>query len=559
MRRTRTDSTRAMWTIALALLAGAAVAFALAVPGQASEERVTSADAPPEEKGDPGPQDLVLNGTVHDEDGAGLADVDVHVMNRWVDDSGEEDDRGRYIQTVKADENGDFEAQVSEGEVEIMVDEDGYKQLIASLDVESNRTVDLPMRADDDVAQLEVTVQVDGEPLDARVIASSDERGSSTSAERSVRESGEGSEEGLRLEYRSSARSHAYESTGEDGTVTLELEPGTYEVAARADGHIREEVTVEVENETAVELSPIPVPDATLTVRGTVLDAETGEPVPHASVNVVNDRWGERQHVPADEDGVYEVQVPPGPVLVEAEADRSYVVECERAPGDAEPAYDDRCRAERATGYLPRVAPANGTAGEQVTVDLELPRAPAHDATLSGWVINETSEEGIPNATVTVRNEGTGERGHATTDEDGSFRIEVPAGYYTVRAHHPEHPAAAANAEVGAGEEARVVLEAPPGPAHRDRPHVMPHPQHEGATAEDAAGGDGEAREADTAAGARAPDETTYEGSGGGLGAYTAGEDGESRAPAPGPGVLATVAAAGLGALALGARLGSRP
>lgn len=555
----RTRSAFPMWLTLIALLAGAALALTLAATGQAVEGNNASGDmtvtrSDEEPYGDPGPQNLHLNGTVVDEDGQGLGGVELLVENHWVNRSDEEDDeRGHYRQTVATDENGFYSLNVSEGHIEIRIDEDGYQQLNAGFEIHEDRTVELPMRAEDeDAARLEVTVRVDGEIEDARVSvrpAEDETRGASES--RSVRKTGDG----IRLHYRSTVQDHAYERTDGDGTVTVELKPGTYEVQARADDHVPDRATVELAaNETtAVELSPVPVPADSLEVGGIVRDADSGEPVPGARVQVVNDRWGERAYAYADTEGRWSVSLPPGPVLVMGEADRGDVVPCEGAPEDAEPAHGDRCRVDRTPGYLERVAMANGSAGERVEVDLDLPRAPAYDATISGWVINETSEEGVPNATVTVRNALTGDWGRAEADADGSFSIDVQAGYYTVRAAHPDHPAGVENVRVDAGEEERIALEVPPGPAYQDRRyHAMPGPVYaehgdSGAVADgDAASGTAEREtgvEDDEPGG-----EPAYEGAGGGLGAYTS--DSESSAEALGVGVLATLAVGVLSATA---------
>ncbi len=548
----------ASWLIAAVLLVAGALAFAGAA--HASENgSAASASTQPAEAGE-APEDLNLSGILYDVDtDQRLPNVTLHLDNVWIDEQGDgEAMRGGTAKEFVTDEDGAFEANVSDGEIMLRIEEDGYHGVRAHFDIQDDVHLEVPMEPlEEDPAHLEGTiVSTDGDPIeDARIDISPNQDDDHAGPDQRTLEA-DGHQ--IQLRYRVGLDTHAWERTDEDGSFSAQLAPGAYTVRTHAPDHVANQAEIELaQGQTHQEEIVLKaVPDATVAVEGTVVDAETGEPLPGAHVDIVNDRWGEHARVYTDQDGAFQADTVPGPLLVNARADREDSVPCDHAPNDAEEIYRDRCRLDRAHDYLPNVQMVSADDGEQVTLEIQLPRAPAHDATLSGWVINETSQEGIQNATVTVRNEVTGDWGQATTDEDGSFVIEVQAGYYTIRAQHPEHPDAGINAELDAGEEAQITIEAPPGPAHDRHPHVMPvddtaarhdehpepEPMHESDEAYSSSGGMAEATPQETGnAGTQA-----YESSEEGLGPYPGGQQ-----EAPLVSVAGTIALVILGAVGI--------
>lgn len=552
--KTSMTQTRPTTTIMMLLLA-----TTLLAAGIAHAQNVTS--EPDRPTGEEGPQNLTLQGTFHDGDtNDPVLSVDLEIRNEWHD----EDARG-HDRIHQETDDGSFQANVSQGHIRLVAIAEGYERVHASFALDDDANLEVPMKpAGDEGSNLQGTIlSDDGRPLTDANVQITPTRDATQDREGHHEHAIDVNGEDVPLRYDSQLDTHAWERTDEEGRFRAHLAAGTYEVRAHDPDHIRghDQVTLDAGASHNVTLMLTSIPEASVQIHGTILDQGTGEPIPNAHITVVNDRWGQHERVYADANGEYQADATPGPLLVEARAGQYGTLPCEKAMDGAEPAYGDRCRIERDNAYLPRVTMLEASENETVSVDLELKEAPTPDATISGWVVNQTSEEGIEGATIQVRNEVTGDWGTATTDEHGSFTIPVHPGYYTVRAQHPDHPVAGINAEVSPGEEQRVTIEAPPGPVH-DRHGMHPMPVY----AEDdahhtavSAGGEAPRSQSTSDAGMEASDEASgtagtqaYEGSEGGLGPYQEGEQ-----PIPWFGALGTIALIGVGA-AFGSRRSGR-
>lgn len=535
-----------------------------------------------------GPRGLTLEGNLtHAETGEPLEGLELSIENHFIDRRTDPAQRGFERFETTTDEGGRYAVNVSYGRVRLSIDEPDYQRVHASFEMQDNLTLDIPVRpVNESLATIEGQVtDTDGQPLeDASVSVRATDRGHCEGdvchAERTSRAEREHvvhvDDETIVIRYNPRTDRHTWTRTDAAGTYSVRVPPGSYAVEARAHEHLEERTEVEVaENGTAeANLSLTPIPPDSVTVTGVVRDAETGEPIPYAEVTVRNDVWGAFNHTRADEDGSYAVGTKPGHAIVSVRAEERYWVPCEDhraepvADGDGGDASKPRpaCDGsrERDPAYLPRVASFTPEADETIELPPALERAPGPDATFSGWVVNASSDEGVPNATVTFRNEETNEWGRVQTDADGSYSIDVRAGYYTIHVRAPDHLSNATNARIEAGEDQRLTLEVQPGQtrhegcciayAERSASGTAVEDGHAGAEGGDASRDVAHEGAGDSASASDTPDgRQAFEGSGGGLGAYPgAGTNSDGGAQAtPLPSVLGTVALVGLGAAAL--------
>lgn len=482
---------------------------------------------------------------------------------------------------VRSDDDGTYALELPPGRVDLEARKDGYDVSRGDLHLDRHRRVDVPVRASETPAARlgGVLVSDGGEAVaDAHVRVHWDRGGCGdrhcpreTPADDASRES-----DGVRFRVEPAASRYDSTTTGADGRWNLSVHPGTVQLRARAPDHLpaRERLEVQGGEERRVNLTLEAIPGDSVRLQGRVTDAETGEPVDRARVQVENHRWGTRNGTWTDEEGAYEVRVEPGyaVVTVAAERDRrcvqAHATATTATAGGDEPAGDrtagstvvrpEPCphEEEQGPGYLPRHRTLVAEAGEDRTFSPALRPAPARSAVLTGWVVNASSQEGVEGATLAVRNEVTGQRGWATTDGDGAFRVNVTPGYYTLRApvrqHRDAYFPATRNVEVAPDETRTVALNLTPGtPRHRCCVVYGAVAVEDGARA---SGG-----QAGASGGAAPDDETapdgTFRGSGGDLGPYDpsklgsspAGAGDERGAPAPGPALAAAALTAAAG------------
>lgn len=574
----RTPTRTFLAAIALALVAGALVPSAGAsVSGDDAEGDMTIMDR---EEAEP-PRNLTLtlrfveNGT-----GDPVADLPVKAMNRWHPDDGRRGATDSWER--RTDGNGTVTLEASRGPVRVAVDDADWKRFRASFRLDGNLTLELPMRpTDEDLARLSGFVRSeDGDPLPNATVELDPARDCdgercpvrSTGEGEATRRTVDGTEVNLR--WRPHSR-HAHVDAAGDGSYEVAVPEGTYRVEVEAPEHLRHTDRIEVDagdgHVTSFELTPVP-PDS-VTLQGVIRDAETGEPIEGAVVTVENPRWGSHDRTRTDANGVYEVATKPGHVLVEADAEHRRVciaTSGARAQGGHDAGSDGaetsvakpqpRCEAEERpdAAYMPRTRGLQVEADETRNVSLALQPEPDDSARIQGWVLDDGTGEPLPNATVRLKNEQTGDWGRAEVDGNGSFSARVPAGYHTLRVRAPGHLENATNVVVAEDGTAEVVLRAPAGEPARDHRRCC-YAYDTAAEPHESQGSSGDAADGEDQAGGPAsqPSQATIQGGPGGLGPYdasTSGGEKPTRSDVPAPGSAALVAAL-LGAAALGRRL----
>ncbi len=264
-------------------------------------------------------------------------------------------------------------------------------------------------------------------------------------------------------------------ATDEQGRLTMKAFPGPVVITANRVGYLTESayLTLEKDKTTEVTLTLKALPERTVTVKGRVTDAETGDPIPGASVSVQVPDAADSQWVTTDDDGRFTVTVRPGytmvevyaeywgPIILEAETEAAESEDGEAkpiAPAPAPPPSEGPSKR-----YLPRVTTFRTEDGETRTVDLGLKPKPPAESLFIGYVVDTETGEAVPGAQVSVQNHETGDWGDATTDENGSFKFHLYGGYHTVRVWMEGYLPFAVNLEIPDDGTTREDLEISPG------------------------------------------------------------------------------------------------
>ncbi|WP_193767561.1 carboxypeptidase regulatory-like domain-containing protein [Halorientalis pallida] len=198
-------------------------------------------------------------------------------------------------------------------------------------------------------------------------------------------------------------------TTATDGSYSLSIAPGTYDVTASATDFLSatQSATVTENNVTDVDFTLEAEPPGNGTIAGTVTDTN-GNALAGATVTVNG------QSTTTASDGSYSLTVAPSDYTVEANAD----------------------------GYQSATQQATVTEGDTTTVDFSLT---PEDGTISG-VVQDTNGNNLVDATVTANGQST------TTASDGSYSLTVAPGTYTVEASAQDYDNASASVSVGPGE-----------------------------------------------------------------------------------------------------------
>lgn len=407
MTHTDVRMSRTPWIIALVVLS-LTTAGVPALPGAAQTSD--------------GQEALLLTGHLYDQTSReALVNVTVAITNDGYQDpepyapEGEVEyirpsDQDEATHQVTTDENGTFQIGLQHGWVHLTVDEAGYMTVSASGEIQEDTEIDLPMRAS----------QTDGATVTGTVTSSDDRQiqhgwvsihqhhetrcdgdvcyaeASDTAVAEEERKEGP-----FYIHYQPRYQSYDSDQIGEDGTFELQVLPGEHRLQASAQDHVETTVTLTLQaGETRqVDLELRAVPGDTVTVRGTIVDATSGQPIQDAQVNVNNQRWGHWTSAQTAEDGSFELATKPGYTLITVHAERYHWAPCE-APemiveddgsgGGSDQAVSSSMPApceqqEREHGYLSRSASFVGQDGQTTTFDAELKRAPTPDATFQGW------------------------------------------------------------------------------------------------------------------------------------------------------------------------------
>lgn len=518
--------------IALSLLT-AGLAIVGPPPGLAEEGHNATVVRDEPEEHDP-PRNLTLEGQVTNaSSGEPVADLEIDIYNVWSSDDGERYGRDRL--RAATDEAGRYSVNVSPGEVRMRIDDARYQGARTEFSIEDDLELDLPLEpVDPDRPRIHGTVtSEDGETIEGahvRIAFSYDDCEERDDCERDhrpprrqERETREVETEQGTVEIRYEPREDRYVSTqtDADGSYEVRVPAGPYEVSVRHEDYLSEDTKVEAQQGESVRanVSLTTIPPASVTVEGRVLDQATGDPIEGARVSLNNQAWGTRASTRTDGEGAFELSIQPGYTSLEIRAGETYYVPCEE-PQEEGDGGDERAKArceprrERSTAYLPVSTTLRPDANETIEIEQALQPEPEPDTQIEGWVTNASSGEPIPNASLHVVNEETNEWGRAETGDDGSFRIAVNEGYYTVRVRAEGYFANATNLEVDDDGE-RITLELTPG---QSRERGCCYVAHDGAIEEEAAAS-GTSREASAdAGGSTSSGEETYQGGPGELG-----------------------------------------
>lgn len=540
-------------------------------------------------------QSVLLNGTVFDRDtDETIANANIQISNYYDAAAGTGDnatkagaperirDGGYQWFNVVSGEDGTWSINVNPGTVELWVEHGDYDYTRGTFDVAEPTQIDVPMRptGDGGVVLHGVLRSTDGTPLEGWVSVSPDyaSRCDGDVCYAYAEPAGTSSEyeDGFWFEPRGDRYGHA--ETDADGRWTIQTFPGALRVYAYVhyDGQqeylpAEKRIQAEEGDNQTVDLELTPIPADSVKVTGKVVDNTDGTPIPQATVSAQNQKWGTYNSTQTADDGTFTIWVKSGYVILEFRAWERYWVPCEASTTAAqdEPASgggtsgssgasmivpEPYCEPrERDHAYFPKVVAFSAAEGDAKQVDADLIRFPKPDATFTGWVVNASSQKGVEGATVTFYNERTRDWGQAVTDANGSYKIEVHAGYYTVRAYADGYFDGVLNDEIEAGatQKLNVVLE--PGQKRWGYyccyGYGAPMAAEAGADQAARSGGfQGEARDAD--AGSSTPDGAQmYHGESGGLGPYDPAADLDQAgggAPGFGPLVAALAALAAL-------------
>lgn len=386
--------------------------------------------------------------------------------------------------------DGSFEVEINRGSVNLYAHLDAYDRTHGSFEVPQNLTKDVPMwKADDNRVRLHgVVTGSDGQKIKGASVSVSPDyySGCPPNAdcvaplfyERSGCEN-EWCHESLYSRYNST-------ETGPDGSWELTTQSGRLLVQAWAQDYLdgRKQLDAPAGADLQVDFSLERIPPDSVHVKGHVVDRETGDLLRGASINVENQKWGTYAWGQTDENGRFDVLtkpgysilsvsyyaycMPPTPVVyaeAQEEPQSTTTTPSTASPEPvqtASPSPPVACSAPDRT-YFTAYRSFDAAEGETVQFEIQLVSRPAPDAEFKGYVLDASTGKGILGAMVTFHNEATYEWGSATTDADGSYKINVHGGYYSVRVWKEAYFDGVANAEINDHQTKRLDFQLTPG------------------------------------------------------------------------------------------------
>ncbi len=348
-------------------------------------------------------------------------------------------------------------------------------------------------------------------------------------------------------------------TTDANGRYSINVFAGGLSLRAEKDGYLSSWLEVRVaENERKTQdLKLEKLPDKTARVVGRVTDA-AGNGLQYVSISIESPLWGlhecsgewEGCKITLRPDGSFEATVTPGYSIIRVyhEHWRS-CVETQDANGN----YRRDCGPEYFSWTSTQSLTANGT----TRIDAKLAQRPGPDATMSGYLVDTTTNKAISGARITFSHQLGHGYGWATTDRDGSYKVRVHSGVHYVSVYADGYLPWEGTMEVRSGAQKSFDVLLTPGEpryggccygiayadgaerAGADGVAGAPAPP----SAPSAAGGLG-----DQDAGRSSSNAAAFEDLGGGLGPYDPNarsqleEEGEG---APGLGLMAALAAVG--------------
>jgi len=297
------------------------------------------------------------------------------------------------------DGNGRYAVEVTNGTYTIDVDADGYTSAsITDVNATTGETTTQDIILDEAAIITGTVTDTNGDPIaDADVDAHTDD-------------------------YSVSDRTR----TNGTGQYTVEVTNGTYTLDVDADGYAP--TTVEDVNATTGNTT---TQNATLEtaaiVTGMVTDTD-GNPVPDADVHVHTDNYSVTDWTRTDQNGRYVAEVANGTYAVEVDAD----------------------------GYAPAtIDGVEASSGTSTSRNVTLQAA----AVISGTVRDESGNP-VPGATIDVHDEGYTTFERVSANDDGSYRVELSNGTYTVEVDADGYaPATIDGVEASSGENTPLEVE----------------------------------------------------------------------------------------------------
>lgn len=235
-----------------------------------------------------------------------------------------------------------------------------------------------------------------------------------------------------------------------NGTWQATLNPGLIELRATKDGYAPWQQTFDAQpgaNQVNIALQPIARNSVTLNAQA--IDIATGEAVPQVLVSALHQKWNTVEERRTDANGTATLQLRPDATIVTA--------------------WSNPNQTRFAAYHYPFIQTLHTRSDETTHLEVLLTRkaTPLHappepvrapDAWLGGWAIGHHHGGPIGNATIRFYSWDFAAWGEASTDRDGSYRVRLPNGYYTVRACADGYFETARTVQVRAGEEATLPL-----------------------------------------------------------------------------------------------------
>lgn len=467
--------------------------------------------------------------------------------------------------------DGSYEVETNPGTISVWAYRSGYDTARTSRTISSPTTLDVPMRPVDtaNVRLFGVLKSSSGGPIAGAYVHVSPDYSAETRCDGDVCMAVPVDQREGEWHYESSQNAYNSTTTAADGSWELRTTPGLRMVEAWAEEHLNTRLRVDARagDDRQVDLVLEKIPADSVRVFGTVKDAKSGKAIPYAQISLENQKWGHWNSTQAGPDGRFDIWTKPGYTIVTASASR-HDYACVAMADAGAPVSEARtmvipspCQPmpEREADYYPRVTSFSAGPNSEREVAFKLKPRPERSSLFEGYVLNGTTGKAVAGAQVTFYNEATSDWGSATTDDNGSFRIKVHAGYYTIRAWAEGFFDAVLNAEIEAKETQRLDLQMEAGEKRYGYygPLAYAHMDYAVAGAPEGPSPSQRMGASDSASGTPVPTPTEgehiYAGEKGGLGPYRAQSAGGS-APSP----MLFLVALGVG-LAFGLARRARP
>ncbi|MHB8584468.1 MAG: carboxypeptidase regulatory-like domain-containing protein [Thermoplasmatota archaeon] len=217
-------------------------------------------------------------------------------------------------------------------------------------------------------------------------------------------------------------------TTDAQGDYKILTWAGNYSLSFGAPGYDQEYTSVNVTSGRTVTVNHSlgAFPRDLASLAGTVVDAQSGAPIPYAGVSVSDPAWSQNNWTQTDAEGHFSVRTVAGSALVEV-----YATHYPPSPGCV-----------RAGGCAPNSPPhsyytwvqsyrlVNGT----LNVTIHMSARPDPTQAIEGYVIDETTGRPMPNVSVTLSNEDSGLYAGGAADANGSYRIMTFPGHLVLSA-----------------------------------------------------------------------------------------------------------------------------